>query len=149
MMNAARLPANLRLGLWTEAAQSATLCENVVVTEQRTTPAYELLYGKEKRQVRKLRAFGEMAVFVTRDKIQNKMADRGKLCMFLGYSDEHDDSTYRMMNISTKRVIHTRDIMWLQKTYGEYYQVQKPMIVEIEDEESMGNNLLNEEESTP
>src|SRR5210317_696196 len=90
-----------------------------------------------------------MAVFATRDKIQNKMADRGNLCMFLGYSDEHDDSTYRMMNISNKRVIHTRDITWLQKTYGEYYQVQKPMIVEMEDDESTGNNILNEEESTP
>jgi len=135
MMNSAKLPAHLRNGLWTEAALSATLYENIVVTDTRKIPAYELLYKKEKGQARQLRTFGEMAVFATREKIQNKMADRGKLCMFLGYSDDHDDSTYRMMNITTRKVIHTRDIIWLNQSYGDYYQVQQPMIVEIEDTE--------------
>ena len=147
MMNSAKLPANLRNGLWTEAALCATFYENVVVTDNRTTPAYELLYRKEMGQVRYLHSFGDMAVFAIRDKIQGKLKDRGQICMFLGYSEDHDTSTYRMLNINTRKVIHTRDLTWLNKTYGEYYNVQQPMIVEIEDDEDEKTNIISDEES--
>ena len=52
--------------------------------------------------------------------IKAKLGDRGKICMFLGYAQKNTDSTFRMLNIRTKLIVLSRDIIWLNKTYGEY-----------------------------
>jgi hypothetical protein len=47
-----------------------------------------------------------------------KLADQGKPAMFLGHVANHSPDVYRMLNLKTKRVIKTRDTLWLNETYG-------------------------------
>ena len=40
--------------------------------------------------------------------------------MFLGYAKNHTGGTLRMLNLRTKNIVLNRDVIWLNKTYGEY-----------------------------
>ena len=40
--------------------------------------------------------------------------------MFLGYAQNHTGNTYRMLNLCTKIIVLSRDVIWLNKTYGKY-----------------------------
>ena len=49
-----------------------------------------------------------------------KLEDRGKTCMLLGSAQNYTDGTYHMLNLCTKRIVISRDVIGLNKTYGEY-----------------------------
>jgi hypothetical protein len=73
----------------------------------------------------------------TQQKIRGKLTDRGRACLFLGYSETHAADVYRMLNLDTHRVIHSRDIIWMNKTYGQYKNITDINRVSIEsDDES-------------
>ena len=40
--------------------------------------------------------------------------------MFIGYAQNHTGGTYRMLNLSKKLIIIIRDVICLNKKYGEY-----------------------------
>jgi hypothetical protein len=40
--------------------------------------------------------------------------------MFVGYTEHHSRDVYRMLNLTTNSIINSRDIIWLNKTYGEW-----------------------------
>jgi hypothetical protein len=40
--------------------------------------------------------------------------------MFLGYPNSHANDTYRMWNLKTERMILSRDVLWLNKSYKTY-----------------------------
>ena len=40
--------------------------------------------------------------------------------MLLGYAKHDMGSTYHMLNICTKHIVISHDVIWLNKTYGEY-----------------------------
>ena len=52
--------------------------------------------------------------------------------MFVGYSLDHPADTYCFINLSTKRIIHSRDVKWLDRTWGQYYKV--PTKDEVQEE---------------
>ena len=52
--------------------------------------------------------------------------------MFVGYSLDHPTDTYNFINISTKRIIHSRDEKWLDKTWGQYYKIPTKDMVQEE-----------------
>jgi hypothetical protein len=39
--------------------------------------------------------------------------------MFVGYSVHHANDVYRMLTFDTKRIIHSRDIIWLKEAYHD------------------------------
>jgi hypothetical protein len=41
--------------------------------------------------------------------------------MFLGYPDSHSSDVYHMWNLKTERVVKSRDVLWLNKSYKQYY----------------------------
>ena len=45
--------------------------------------------------------------------------------MFLGYAQNHTISTHHMLNLCTKRIVIRRDVIWPNKTYGEYVSREK------------------------
>jgi hypothetical protein len=59
-------------------------------------------------------------VVTTKDKIQAKLTNRGTTCMFAEYTEYHSRDVYRMLNLTTNSIINSRDIIWLNKTYGEW-----------------------------
>jgi hypothetical protein len=93
-----------------------------------------------------LKTFGEMGIVtIHEDKaIRGKLSPRGKPCMFVGYPDNTTGDVYRMLNLKTQRVIKTRDIMWLNETYGQYMGRNKNS-KEITIPINIGNNLEADE----
>ena len=38
---------------------------------------------------------------------------------FLGHAKKHIGGTYHMLNMCKKRVVLSRDVIWVDKTYGD------------------------------
>jgi hypothetical protein len=149
MMNHASLTATLRHGLWAEAAATATLIENTIVTKDKLTAPYVRFFGKEPEYVRNLRTFGEIGVVLNhaQQKIRGKLADRGRACLFLGYSANHAVDVYRMLNLETRRVIHTRDIIWMNQTYGQYKNITATKTVNVDDSDDEDDDATSNSET--
>ena len=45
--------------------------------------------------------------------------------MFLGYPDNHAEDVYQFLNISTNKVVMSKDIKWLNVTYGAHKKKDK------------------------
>jgi hypothetical protein len=62
-------------------------------------------------------------VVKTKDKIQAKLSNPGTTCMFVGYTEHPSRDVYRkyrVLNLTTNSMINSRDIIWFNKTYGEW-----------------------------
>jgi hypothetical protein len=40
--------------------------------------------------------------------------------MLVGYMEHHSRDVYRMLNLTTNSINNSQDIIWLNKTYGEW-----------------------------
>ena len=56
--------------------------------------------------------------------MQSKLKNKGKTCVFVGFAENHVANTYHMFDVTTKKVILTQDIIWANKTYGEYFKLK-------------------------
>ena len=89
--------------------------------EQRHNKKYphELFYNTEPKFLSLLQDFGEMGVLkVSYSSIVNKLDNKGKTMMFVGYSDTHGNNVYSILNISTLKIFTTRYVKCLNKSYG-------------------------------
>jgi hypothetical protein len=75
------------------------------------------MYNKEFKGHKNLKTFGEMCVVTTKRAIQGKLKDRGTVSLFVGYPA---DDVYRIFNIKTKQIIKSRDLVWLNLSYGNW-----------------------------
>ena len=65
--------------------------------------------------------------------------------MFVGYSLDHPADTYHFINFITKRIIRSRDVKWLDKTWGQYYKVLLPTKDEVQEEIEIYEENENQE----
>jgi hypothetical protein len=65
-------------------------------------------------------------VVTTKDDIQSKLKNRGLTYMFVGYSVDHANNVYIMLNLNTKRIINTRDVVWLRRSYKTWSKILIP-----------------------
>jgi hypothetical protein len=126
ILNGAGLKDEVRSGIWTECASTATFYSNILLTNGRSKSPQELMFGNKSHCVNNLRLFGKMGVVTTKEKIQGKLKDRGTVCMFVGYPPSHACNIYRMLNMSTRHVIKSRDIKWLHKIYEDWCVKEDP-----------------------
>jgi hypothetical protein len=61
-----------------------------------------------------------MCVVTKKRAIQGKLSDRGTVGLFVGYPDNHADDVYRIFNIKSKQIIKSRDLAWLNLSYGNW-----------------------------
>ena len=147
---------------WCEVISTATKLDNIMVRPERTKPPHTIFYGKDAKYMKYLRTFGEMAVIAIHEgkKMRSKLDDRGKMCMFVGYADDHSRDVYRFLNIHTKRIIISRDVRWLNIIWKHYRrksiharkQVELFLDEEeksIEDERSFEESSVEETEEKP
>jgi len=96
--------------------------------------SYFKLYGQESPYVNQLRKFGEMGIVYKNDPIKSKLADRGFPAVFVGYPSNHAEHTYQFYNVHTQKTFLSRNIIWLDKNYGDYYHLQGVNIHTIPDD---------------
>ena len=143
MLNGARITPTMREKLWAETAQTATACENILINSESDKCSYELFYGECPKYARHIRTFGEIAIITDNTKIKGKLADRGKPCMFLGYSENHTGDTYRFLNLNTWKAIMSRDVIWLNKNYADWKGLKKVItrkVINTEEDSDDDNN---------
>ena len=108
-----------------------------------------------------MRTFGEMAVVAIHEgkKVRSKLDNRGKICMFVGYAEDHAKDVYRFLNIHTTRIIMSRDVRSLNIIWKHYRMKSiyarkqvEPVLDEeersIEEEKSVEEDSEEEEEET-
>ena len=138
MLNSGKFTAYLQSGLWAEVVNTAMILENNLITPTRTKKPFQQFFGKGKQNVLvSMQKFGEMCITTFKDNThQAKLANQGSLGIWVGYAENHPPGTYRNFNPKTKRIILTRDVTFLQKSYGEYSKVEKPVVLNMSYEKS-------------
>src|SRR5210317_2097544 len=102
---------------------------------------YEKMWNKRPKYLRYLRRFGEIAVVKTGAKIKSKLTDRGQYCIFLGYPGNTSVDTHKFFNLHTGRVILSRDITWLDKSYRTWKGIKRINITRIDEGDDDGITL--------
>ena len=107
-----------RQQLWCEAAQTATLLDNILVQDSAKSPPFTQFFGVDAKYAKYLRVFGEMCVVAyTENKMgRTKVDPRDKISLFVGYINQHAGDVYILLNPKTSRVIHKRNVKWIGKT---------------------------------
>jgi hypothetical protein len=100
-----------RSGIWAEYARTITFLSNIPASKTKERCPYQLLFGSKPKLPSSFRIFGEIGVVTTKDNVQGKLKNRGTACILLGYSVHQANDVYRMINFSTKRIIHSRDVV--------------------------------------
>ena len=134
MLNSAGLKDNLRSGVWSECAMTVTFLSNITSIKDKMICPYQLLYGSKPKLPESFRTFGEIGVVMTKNDIQGKLTNRGTPCMFMGYSLNHAHNVYRMLNMDMKKIINSRDIVWMNQVYHDWKD-QKEKKTDLEDED--------------
>jgi hypothetical protein len=84
----------------------------------------------------KLKFFGEVGVVTTKDDIQGKLRNRGTFFMFDGYSVDHANNVYCMLNLDTKGIVHCRDIKWLNLYHNDLIAKKSPVTDHVVDDDN-------------
>ena len=107
---AAKIDMKLRRKLWGEACMTAIDIENLLVSSGHDEPSYREFYKKDLPKAEEMRQFG----------VKGKLQNRGIPGVYLGRARDHAGDTHRFLNLQTELVLTTRDIIWLNKVYGDY-----------------------------
>ena len=97
-----------------------------MVQDNAKTLPFPQFFGVDAKYAKHLRDFGEMCVVADTDnKVGRTMIDpRGKIRLFVGYSTQHEGHVYGLLNPKTSRVIHSRDVKWIGKTWAEIFKIK-------------------------
>ena len=102
MLNFAGLKDHLRNGVWAECAMTVTFLSNIISIKSDEQRPYHLLFGTKPKLPSLLKDFGEIGVVSTKDDIQGKLKNSEAYCMFVGYSVNHENNVYHMLNLEKK-----------------------------------------------
>jgi len=128
MLLASGLEKPLRQCLLDECANIATQLANHIIPPKGNTSPFHQFFGKGvKSCIDSTKTFGEMCIVANRQQIKAKFDDRGKPCIWLGYAKNHAAGTYRVLNTLTEKVNLTRDVTFLQKSYGNWVDDQEKL----------------------
>jgi hypothetical protein len=74
------------------------------------------------------------------------LKNRGIPCILVGFSIHHADDIYRMLNLDTKRIIHSRDIFFLKEAYHDWIYCTVSQRKEIDDgnDDVIANSKIQE-----
>jgi hypothetical protein len=65
--------------------------------------------------------------------------------MFVGYSVHHVNDVYRILNLDTKSIIQSRDIIWLNKPFFDWNEKKVSQKKEEDDDSDVISNLKIQE----
>jgi hypothetical protein len=116
---------------------------NMMVTPNQTVPSHQQFYGTEAYYARSLREWGEIGIVTdhAKNKINAKLDNKGRPCMLVKYAENHQSDVYRMWDLKTHRIVISRDILWLNKIYGDSVHNKKTAVGNV-----INDNELHEQE---
>ena len=116
-MSGANVPPEIRKHVCKECINCCTHIDGLIVREinGEVKTRYEHWGGQLPKFAKYLREWGEAGIVCVRDIKTSKLTNKGKLCIFVGYSPQHAGDCYRMFDPVTKRIHTTRDIKWLNR----------------------------------
>jgi transposase InsO family protein len=100
---------------WEHSLTHSITIQNPTVLPGRCTP-FEYTFGK-RPNVGNLRIFGcEALAFIEKDK-RKKLNPKVKKTMYLGMSDTHSDYTYKLLDLTTNKIIYRRNVYFNERSY--------------------------------
>lgn len=121
-IKAAEFPEGLKQKLWAEGGQTSTRLNNGMIMKAGLQRSHKMFYGEEEFQPGLLHCIREMAVVAKRETIKLKLADQGKMIIFVRYARLHAKDVYQFYKSVMRKIILSRDVIWIGKLYGEYVQ---------------------------
>ena len=134
MMNAAKVPEELKYKLFRDAIHTATKLDSLVTVKSKgkSCTRHHMWYGKEPAFVKNMKVWGEAGIVSNKSTNTNKLQNKGIMCMFVGYPDDHAGDCYRMYDPKTSRILTTRDVRWIGKYYYGHDKIKKEVKVEAD-----------------
>ena len=85
-------------------------------------PPYYMFFKEHPKYRKHLRIFGEIAVVANHERKsrRNKIEQRGKVAMFVGYAQDHTGDVYRYICLKTQHVVFSRDPIWMNIMWKAY-----------------------------
>jgi hypothetical protein len=80
--------------------------------------------------------------------MRGKLEDRGRACLHLGRAEDQPRDSYRFLNLETHRVIHSRDVLWLDQNYGDWKGLNTNRTIHDSDDED-DELLIDLEDASP
>ena len=113
MLNGGKFASYLQSDLWAEAANTAMILENNLITPNRILSPFQHFFGKGKKSVLTLmQKFGEMCIITYKDNTDwAKLANHGTPGIWVGYAENSPASTYWIFSPKTKKIFWPG--MWL------------------------------------
>jgi hypothetical protein len=98
------------------------MIQNIIVIPTNPVSSYSQFFEKEAFYARWLKIFCDIAVIANQPDItiRSKLADQGKVAMFLGYPNDHLSDVFRMWNLKTDLIVKSQNVLWLHKSYKTY-----------------------------
>ena len=151
MMIEANVPEEMRYVIQHKAMETAGKLDGLIMKNINGVikSRVEHWSGKMPSYSKYLREWGEAGVVKTKTNTTPKLADRGVTCMLVGYADNHTGDCYEMLNWKTKRIMTTRDVLWLKRMYfGKFNgEIQKDKSSTVsQDDENTVETLVHAEE---
>ena len=126
MSNDAGLSKEEFKSIWTYAMALLIQMMNEMVKPGQTKSPNELFYGDDVSTPSvfgtgpPMNTFGEVCVSAKRTKHPSKFEDRGKLAIWIGPVVNSSKSTHYLYSLTSKRVIKSRDVIFLNQTYATW-----------------------------
>ena len=119
MMVNACVPKDAKHIIAQKAIETATKLDGLVpiTIDGPTKPQIEHWNGYTPPFANHLRRWGEAGVVKTKTATTAKLDDRGIICMFVGYAENHSGDCYEMLNLKTCCILQLRDVQWLNCMY--------------------------------
>jgi hypothetical protein len=111
IINNTELENGIRSDIWAKCARTTTFISNITALKSREICPYQLMFSNKPKLPSSLKILGELGDDTIKDDIQSKLENRGNSRKSLGYSVDHPNNFYQMLNLSTKRIFNTRDIV--------------------------------------
>jgi hypothetical protein len=146
-LNAAGIPDVMRALLVSEAMRYSVQVDSLAMVNLngKLLTREEHVFGNKPKWVNNMRIWGEAGVVKTgKDK---KTGNRGATMMFVAYSNRESDSC-RMFDPNTKRVVVTRDIIWLGRMYYAPKPVESDVTIELDLNEDLDAPPAEEEKES-
>jgi hypothetical protein len=97
----------------------------ILVKNHKEKSPDELWYNKIPPWSSNLLPFGETGIIQdgALGKIKSKLTNRGFPAMFIGCPPNHSHNVFQFLVLSRRSIITSRNVVWLNKTYGDFIQI--------------------------